>query len=198
LSWWTLDRDTAMIALWNAGSSAANIAARIKAPSRNAVIGRISRLGAKGDKRVTRIPGSVPRQARRTPPPSDRRMPSLAPISRASTTGNGGGIVYAVESRRRQAAYPELPAPPLSEPTSANNVTLMERTAFQCGWVVGDTAGPETLMCGAPKDIEATYCPYHSGRAVSRSPNIGRERPDVAARWKKRSRGLADEAGERA
>jgi hypothetical protein len=59
-------------------------------------------------------------------------------------------------------------------PPDCKPVTLMDRTSHQCGWVLGETTGPDTLMCGAPKEFEAAYCAYHARIAVVTSSG---ERP---------------------
>lgn len=51
---WTDERVEKLITLWNGGSSASEIALKLKGVSRNAVIGKLKRLREGGDKRVKR------------------------------------------------------------------------------------------------------------------------------------------------
>ena len=61
---------------------------------------------------------------------------------------------------------PERPMPPQCAP-----VTLLDRTSHQCCWVLGTPAGPASLMCGAPKELEPPYCSFHSD--ISRGQSGG-------------------------
>lgn len=71
---------------------------------------------------------------------------------------------------RAPTVHRELPLPPQCEP-----VRLIDRTDRQCCWIIGEPAGPSTMMCGAPKRLEASWCQYHeragytAGTAPARS-----------------------------
>lgn len=50
---------------------------------------------------------------------------------------------------------------PVVAPDSAP-VSLLARGAYQCSWVVGPSAGPSTLMCGAPVGPDCgSWCSWH-------------------------------------
>lgn len=51
---------------------------------------------------------------------------------------------------------------PVCEP-----VTLLARTSHQCGWPLGATDGPNTIMCGAAKRAGPPYCGYHARMALA-------------------------------
>lgn len=146
--------------MWTRGVSCTQIGIAL-GKSRNAIIGQVHRSGW-GQHR--------------------QGYARKAPKAKTATPGKFDGRTF--NARQRHAEHPpELTSKPLppepSTPPTCEPVTLMDRTPIQCGWILGETAGPATLMCGAPKDIEATYCGYH--RAVSRGVG-GWARPDSARR----------------
>lgn len=60
------------------------------------------------------------------------------------------------------------PVPPVRRdilpPTSATNTTLLKIGHGQCRYIIGNPAGPSTLMCGGPvKDELGSWCSFHCG-----------------------------------
>jgi hypothetical protein len=45
---------------------------------------------------------------------------------------------------------------------AARPVRLLDRGERQCGFVLGEPAGGETLMCGAPTGLGESYCDHHT------------------------------------
>lgn len=134
---WTDERVTTLKKLWLEGHSASQIAKQLGGVTRNAVIGKVHRLGLSG---------------RATPSKPARtivRMPRPKPI------------VVAVERR------PEAPTPLLrqvarvEQPGSATVLTL---SANQCKWPIGDPATREFTFCGQAAG-HGPYCDHHAAVA---------------------------------
>ncbi|WP_049758227.1 GcrA family cell cycle regulator [Phenylobacterium zucineum] len=133
---WTRERVIALTRLWCDGLSAAQIAAALGGVTRNAVLGKVHRLGLSGRERPAR-PG-----ARRAPGPP--RRPVRAP-------------------RRPAPARPLLrsAAPPPEGPGLATVLTVGAHT---CRWPVGDPLAPGFTLCGRPA-VRGAYCEGHAARA---------------------------------
>jgi GcrA cell cycle regulator len=134
---WTEERVALLKKLWLEGLSASQIAKQLGGVTRNAVIGKVHRLGLSG--RAT--PSQPSRPAFKTPrPPRPASSPSLAP--------------------RRIA--PQMPEPQpvyyVEEPGSATVLTL---GAHMCKWPIGDPASDSFTFCGR-RIGEGSYCQEHA------------------------------------
>jgi len=148
---WTDDRVDTLKKLWNDGLSAAAIAQTIGAVTRNAVIGKVHRLGLSSRatplrKRSAMRPLSLfPERA-----PSTRR--SLPGRRRAHQAPTGA-------AQNRPLILPKL-GPPPDQP-----VTVQTLTAMSCRWPIGDPKAPGFHFCGRTKPAVSPYCDHHAGLA---------------------------------
>lgn len=137
--------------LWMAGNSAGQIANIIGAGySRNAVIGKLSRLGLTGrtDRRTKYTTRGV-RKSRKRKQPSGLPMPS--PMS---------AFVAAL------AAAPVEPLPMPDAPAPADQRrSLLELEPHHCRWPIGDTKDPDFHFCGATKVAGMSYFLAHARKA---------------------------------
>jgi len=151
---WTDDRVELLKKLWSEGFSASQIAAEMGGVTRNAVIGKVHRLGLSG-RGKTNGPGAAR--------PRKPRPLSLVPASpQAMPRGN---TVLAA----RFAPRPEIVQPvaeirldedvviPFSE-----RVTIMELREFMCRWPMGDPTKPDFRFCGGGAAGGLPYCAHHS------------------------------------
>jgi len=186
MSNWTDERIARLKVLWAEGLSASQIAGELRGISRNAVIGKVFRLG---------LPGRAARQRVHTAVPSaviPRRrvrgaISSLTAASvpriiqrRARTTPNN--LRVKKEGRTFEPDVVALPSES-PEPFKCRRVTLMKRTEHQCGWIIGATAGPKTKMCGAKKEIGVSYCAFHA--KLSRGHSAPEWTPERRAKFLK-------------
>jgi GcrA cell cycle regulator len=138
---WTDERVETLKKLWLDGLSASQIAKQLGGVTRNAVIGKVHRLGLSG--RAT--PSQPQRPAFKTP-----RAPRPA-------------IAASPAPRRtiEPAMAAHLPVPALlnEEPGTATVLTL---GAHMCKWPIGDPASDSFTFCGRRSDREGPYCSEHA------------------------------------
>ncbi len=150
---WTEERVELLKKLWAEGLSASQIAGRLGGVTRNAVIGKVHRLGLAG--RATSSRSSAPRP-RRTHVPRANRAPSLMFGTRGATALKPH---YEAEQDAEPAPLVELVIP-LSE--RASIMTLKES---MCRWPIGDPGEPEFHFCGRKKCGTLPYCEHHARMA---------------------------------
>jgi GcrA cell cycle regulator len=149
---WTDERVELLRKLWLEGLSASQIAnALSNGITRNAVIGKVHRLGLSG-----RVKASVPNMSQ----PRSKSMRPATPRHSAPTIR--GNTALAIKSLPAEIQEPELLEDvviPISE-----RVTIMELKEAMCRWPLGDPTSAEFRFCGAKKPVDATgpYCTYHS------------------------------------
>ena len=145
---WTDDRVAILSKLWAEGLSASQIAAKLGGVTRNAVIGKVHRLGLSGrakPKRKTAKP--APRMAR----PARKRVPA-----------------------KRRAAPRPAPAPapvPLQAKPLPNGefATILTITEHLCKWPLGDPSSSDFRFCGRSTDKGEPYCKAHAQLAYQPS-----------------------------
>ena len=144
---WTEDRVGALKKLWLEGQSASQIAKQLGGGvTRNAVIGKVHRLGLSG-----RAAPSQP--ARATFRPS-RPRPAAQPTQAPSAPRR----IEAAAPRPVMTAQPVAPAPAPELPGTA---TVMTLGAHMCKWPIGDPSSREFSFCGR-RASEGVYCGEHA------------------------------------
>ena len=161
---WTDERVELLKKLWAEGLSASQIAARLGGVTRNAVIGKVHRLGLSG--RATSSRSSSPRP-RRTHVPRASRTPSLMFGTRGATALKPQ---FEMEVDLSPAPLEELVIP-LNE--RASIMTLKES---MCRWPIGDPSEPEFHFCGRKKCGSLPYCEHHARMAYQPVQARRRER----------------------
>lgn len=150
---WTDERVELLKKLWADGLSASQIAGRLGGVTRNAVIGKVHRLGLSG--RATSSRSSSPRP-RRTHVPRANRAPSLLFGTRGNTALKPA---YEAEPDFQPAPLEELVIP-LHE--RASILTLKES---MCRWPIGDPGEEDFHFCGRKKLGTLPYCEHHARMA---------------------------------
>jgi GcrA cell cycle regulator len=157
---WTEDRVGALKKLWLEGQSASQIAKQLGGGvTRNAVIGKVHRLGLSG-----RAAPSQP--ARATFRPS-RPRPAASPTQAPSAPRR-------IEAVQPRVASPSVPAPMPDLPGTA---TVMTLGAHMCKWPIGDPSSTEFSFCGR-RSSEGVYCVEHA--RVAYQPQVKRGATDLA------------------
>ena len=162
---WSDDRVEQLKKLWEAGLSASQIAAELGNVTRNAVIGKVHRLGLSG--RAKSPSTAAPRQ--RKARPAQQMMRVSRPVSRGNTAL---AHAFEVEVEPDPIAYDNVV--PMSQ-----RLSLLELNEATCHWPVGDPSSPEFFFCGGKALTGLPYCAHHS--RVAYQPAADRRRHQAEA-----------------
>jgi GcrA cell cycle regulator len=143
---WTDERVELLKKLWQDGLSASQIAGELGGITRNAVIGKVHRLGLSGR---AKSPSSSAPRARK---PRSHMIRMARPAMR-------GNAALALAFEMEQEPEPELIENiiPIGQ-----RRTLLELNEATCRWPIGDPASAEFFFCGGPPLTGLPYCSYHS------------------------------------
>jgi GcrA cell cycle regulator len=185
---WTDERVETLKKMWADGQSASQIAKELGGVTRNAVIGKVHRLGLSnrvGGGRADEddpTPG-VPLVADVEPAPDPV---AAVPVDPAPDDDDDdepaaaqGATVTALPVRKQiiPAGQPLPPQPSANEISPealasvrevekrARRLTLMELTERTCKWPIGDPATADFWFCGLPSQPGKPYCEAHVGVA---------------------------------
>jgi GcrA cell cycle regulator len=161
---------------WTDGKSASQIASLLgNGVTRNAVIGKVHRLGLAGR---AKTPGSAASRPRRlAPPPAHRAAgPRVSPAAHRIVRG-ATALAIAPEALA-EAIEPEFES--VVVPMSLR-VTIVELKESMCRWPLGDPASSEFRYCGSPTATRP-YCAYHASLAYQPAQERRRDRDRDRAR----------------
>lgn len=176
---WTDERVDTLKRLWGEGHSASQIATHLGGVSRNAVIGKVHRLGLESRKKDA---DAAPAAASEDAAPAVESAPVSAADDAPAEASAAPGELSAVEAPSdetdAQVAAPEpandpgTPREPAGEggedeavapiPLKLKLTQLTERT---CKWPIGDPMHDDFHFCGHDAEEGRPYCEYHSGLA---------------------------------
>lgn len=165
---WTEERIALLQKLWLDGMSASRIASELAdGLTRNAVIGKVYRLGLSG--RTKASPAAEtdhPRPRQKTTQRSVQpRM--VAPM----VQGNTALAIVPCEMESVEIDVDDVVVP-ITAP-----VTVVDLNESTCRWPIGDPTQPEFHFCGAAKRPGAgPYCAHHSRIAYQPHPDRRREK----------------------
>jgi GcrA cell cycle regulator len=159
---WTDERVEHLKKLWADGLSASQIAAELGGITRNAVIGKVHRLGLSGRAKSPSSAAPRPRKA--------RSHSHMLRVSRPAIRGNTA-LAHAYDL--------ELEV----EPELIDNIiplgqrrTILELTEETCRWPIGDPGSADFFFCGGQTITGLPYCTYHSRVAYQPAGERRRER----------------------
>lgn len=183
---WTDERVELLKKMWGEGQSASQIAKELGGVTRNAVIGKVHRLGlsnragaapASADAAAKPEPKAKPKaEAKPKPAPKPAAEAKPAPAEKPAPVAETPAPVPA----RKQiipAGQPLPPQPSANEISpealarvseiekKAKKLDLMELTERTCKWPVGDPATDDFWFCGLPVQQGKPYCEAHVGVA---------------------------------
>jgi GcrA cell cycle regulator len=183
---WTDERVETLKRMWAEGQSASQIAKELGGVTRNAVIGKVHRLGlsnrvsgGKDDEDETPVaaakpePRPEPATARAEPAPrpaaAERPAPAQSPASNVTPLPIRKAIVPAGQPLPPQPSANEISPEALASVREvekrARKLTLMELTERTCKWPIGDPATDDFWFCGLPSLPGKPYCEAHVGVA---------------------------------
>ena len=165
---WTNERIELLQKLWLEGWSASRIAAELaNGITRNAVIGKVFRLG---------LSGRSPKAAAGNLPSSPSNKPARRAAQRhAASTHIVGNTALVMHPLVIEAPVPQKAREvvvPISEP-----VTILDLRESMCRWPIGDHAQSDFRFCGAKKiPGQGPYCACHSAIAFQNPHDRRRHR----------------------
>ncbi len=136
---WSDDRVTTLSKLWQGGLSASQIAEQLGGVTRNAVIGKVHRLGLSGRNapsaptQTPRVTAPRPQRSAVTPP---SQVPPPAHVAPAPLAPEGPGLID----------------------------NLVNLAAHTCRWPIGDPKSADFSFCG--RRSEGRYCAAHEQISV--------------------------------
>ena len=153
---WTEDRVEILTKLWAEGLSASQIALKLGGVTRNAVIGKVHRLGLSGRAKPSN-PAKKKARAKTTARKRQTRLPSAPRAPRPAV--------------RPRPAPPPIEALPMADGRFATILTITEH---MCKWPIGDPSTSEFRFCGRKtEDKDEPYCLAHSSVAYQASRRRG-------------------------
>ena len=178
---WTDERVEILKKLWGEGQSASQIAKELGGVTRNAVIGKVHRLGLSNRATSSSSSKSESKTKASVKSISDtKRGSSKASASKVTTANSPAEPRSNVTNLRRQiipAGQPLPPQPSANEISpealarvseiekKAKKISLLELTERTCKWPVGDPATEDFWFCGLPSQAGKPYCEAHVGVA---------------------------------
>jgi GcrA cell cycle regulator len=167
---WTDERVEQLRQAWMEGKSASQIANLLgHGLTRNAVIGKVHRLGLAGR---AKSPGAAGTPARSSPSQQSAR-PLVSPRAAQAARIVRGATALAIQPQTAIEAEPQE-IESLVLPMSVR-VTIVELKEAMCRWPLGDPSSPEFRYCGSPTHV-GPYCSYHGGLAYQPADTRRRDR----------------------
>lgn len=185
---WTDERVEVLKKMWGEGQSASQIAKELGGVTRNAVIGKVHRLGlsnraGSGGNAKTATPKadakpkapSKPAVAKKAAPKKaepevdEPRTMSASPPPQPKSSAARRAIIPAGQPLPPQPSANEISPEALAKVNevekTAKKISLMELTEKTCKWPVGDPATEQFWFCGLPVQQGKPYCEAHVGVA---------------------------------
>jgi GcrA cell cycle regulator len=164
---WTDERVELLRQLWLDGKSASQISAQLgHGVTRNAVIGKVHRLGLAGRAKAPSS-AAAPRAA------SAPRMPPR-PASSSARTAVRGATALALAAEPTLDTRPVYQEDDVVVPMSLR-VTIIDLKEAMCRWPLGDPTSSEFRYCGSPA-ASGPYCTHHGKLAYQPVLDRRRER----------------------
>jgi GcrA cell cycle regulator len=151
---WSEDRVSVLKHLWGEGLSATKIANRIGGVSRNAVIGKVHRLG---------LPSRIGRQR------ATRKLLAFRP-----TRSKPQGINFRAKKPPTQREVVRLVMAVEMAAPEMLKLDLLDLRADSCRFPCGDPKNHDFGFCGRRKEDGISYCGFHA--RVVFQPVVGRMR----------------------
>jgi GcrA cell cycle regulator len=175
---WTDDRVEVLKKMWGEGQSASQIAKELGGVTRNAVIGKVHRLGlsnragSAGAAKAEAKPKTAPK-AKVEPKVQPKTEPAVKPVEATAAPKPNlparKQIIPAGQPLPPQPSANEISPEALAKVNAiekkAKRLTLMELTERTCKWPVGDPATDDFWFCGLTVQQGKPYCEAHVGVA---------------------------------
>jgi GcrA cell cycle regulator len=175
---WTDERVELLKKMWADGQSASQIAKELGGVTRNAVIGKVHRLGLSNRAGTATATKETPKAKAKAAPKPDPK-PAARPEPAKTEAPSEPEAPRPVPARKQiiPAGQPLPPQPSNNEISpealakvnevekKAKKISLMELTERTCKWPIGDPATDDFWFCGLPVQSGKPYCEAHVGVA---------------------------------
>lgn len=185
---WTDERVELLKKMWTEGQSASQIAKELGGVTRNAVIGKVHRLGLSNRSGGAAAPAkaepapeqpvktaAVPEPQVEAPAPEEKSEPVMQTESASPPPSVRKQIIPAGQPLPPQPSANEISPEALAKVNkvekNARKLSLMELTEKTCKWPVGDPATDNFWFCGLPAQPGKPYCEAHVGVAFQPMSN---------------------------
>lgn len=166
---WTDERVDRLKRLWLEGQSASQIAKDLGGVTRNAVIGKVHRLGLSGR--------ATPSQ------PSRPTFKAARPARPAASAPRRPLELVRPQPAAVAAAEPATVEPEaVVHPEAPGSATVLTLGAHMCKWPIGDPAKDTFTFCGRRASDERPYCAEHARLAYQAAPMRKKTGPTELAR----------------
>lgn len=168
---WTDERVELLKNLWNAGQSASQIAKELGGVTRNAVIGKVYRLGLSNRTESGDVSPKPEVPAKQKTNQTQAKKEKTKPGSQTTPDAVPSAPVKTLARTKIVPADKRLPPQPSANEVSpealasqreiekkALRLTLMELTERTCKWPFGDPASDDFWFCGLPVEPGKCYC----------------------------------------
>ena len=182
---WTDERVETLKKMWGEGQSASQIAKELGGVTRNAVIGKVHRLGlsnragsgSAATKPAVKEKAAKPAAPKAPPKAKTKAAPASKPDKEEPELDENGIPISAARRAIIPAGQPLPPQPSANEISpealakvadvekGAKKIGLMELTEKTCKWPVGDPATDDFWFCGLGVQQGKPYCEAHVGVA---------------------------------
>ncbi|MEO1549259.1 MAG: GcrA family cell cycle regulator [Pseudomonadota bacterium] len=185
---WTDERVEALKTMWGEGKSASQIAKELGGVTRNAVIGKVHRLGLSNratgagtkaqpaEKESTSAKAEAPRAAAKPAAPAEEVADATPAAAAQPAEARGAAQQQPLRPNPKPVALPGQPLPPQPSQSeisaeqlasmkavekTSRRLSLMQLTERTCKWPVGDPATDDFWFCGHPCQPGKPYCETH-------------------------------------
>jgi GcrA cell cycle regulator len=169
---WNDERVELLKKLWSEGLSASQIAGRLGGVTRNAVIGKVHRLGLSGRATTARLKSHRPRA---------RAQVAVKRLAKPTTTRFAQTGNPAVRALYQPDAEPFVPSADELDIPLAERKSIETLTECNCRWPIGDPQAADFHFCNQKKMAGLPYCEFHARRAFQPPQPRRREQREIAA-----------------
>ena len=156
---WTDERVELLKKLWSEGLSASQIAGELGDITRNAVIGKVHRLGLSG-RAKSPVAAARPRKTAR---PEGQESRPVRPLSAGNTALAAQIEVHAEEMpEEAPAPAPQTQAQPDNVVPLGQRCTIMNLNESTCRWPMGEPGTADFHFCGGKAKPGVPYCTHHA------------------------------------
>lgn len=166
---WNDERVEALKTMWGEGKSASQIAKELGGVTRNAVIGKVHRLGLSNRATATTAK-TTETKAKAAPkakpaPKAEAAAPKAEAAPRPVQVPARKPIITAGQPLPPQPSQSEISAEALANlaefERKAKKLKLMQLTERTCKWPIGDPATQDFWFCGHQTQSGKPYCETH-------------------------------------